>query len=72
MVTRMIAVGEKSGKLEEMLTKIAQFYEEQTEAMVAGLASLLEPVIIVFLGVIVGGIVISLFLPIITITQHIK
>ncbi|MCQ9206017.1 MAG: type II secretion system F family protein [Omnitrophica bacterium] len=72
MVTKMIAVGEKSGKLEEMLSKIAQFYEEQTEAMVAGLASLIEPLIIVFLGVIVGGIVISLFLPIITITQHIK
>lgn len=72
MVTRMIAVGEKSGKLEEMLSKIAQFYEEQTEAMVTGLSSLIEPLIIVFLGVIVGGIVISLFLPIITITQHIK
>ncbi len=71
MVVRMIAVGERSGRLEGMLSKIAQFYEEQTDAMVAGLSSLIEPVIIVFLGVVVGGIVVSLFLPILTITQHI-
>ena len=71
MVVKMISIGERSGKLEEMLSKIAQFYEEQTDAMVSGLASLIEPIIIVFLGVIVGGIVISLFLPIIQITQHI-
>ncbi|MDD5194626.1 MAG: type II secretion system F family protein [Candidatus Omnitrophica bacterium] len=71
MVTKMIAVGEKSGRLEAMLTKIAQFYEEQTDAMVAGLSSLIEPLIIVFLGVVVGGIVVSLFLPIIKITQYI-
>jgi type IV pilus assembly protein PilC len=72
MVTKMIAVGEKSGRLEAMLTKIAQFYEEQTDAMVSGLSSILEPLIIVFLGVVVGGIVVSLFLPIIKITQYIK
>ena len=71
MVTRMISVGEKSGRLEEMLSKIAQFYEEQTDAMVAGLSSLIEPIVIAFLGVVVGGIVISLFLPIIKITQYI-
>ena len=71
MVTKMIAVGEKSGRLEAMLSKIAQFYEEQTDAMVAGLSSLIEPVVILFLGVIVGGIVVSLFLPIIKMTQYI-
>lgn len=71
MVTRMISVGEKSGRLEEMLTKIAQFYEEQTDAMVAGLSSLIEPIVIGFLGIVVGGIVVSLFLPIIKITQYI-
>ncbi|MBU1112272.1 MAG: type II secretion system F family protein [Candidatus Omnitrophica bacterium] len=71
MVTRMVSIGEKSGRLEEMLSKIAQFYEEQTDAMVAGLSSLIEPIVIAFLGVIVGGIVISLFLPIIKITQYI-
>lgn len=71
MVTRMISVGEKSGRIEEMLAKIAQFYEEQTDAMVAGLSSLIEPIVIAFLGVVVGGIVVSLFLPIIKITQYI-
>lgn len=71
MVTRMVSVGERSGKLEEMLSKIAQFYEEQTDAMVAGLASLIEPLVIAFLGVVVGGIVVALFLPIIKITQYI-
>ncbi len=69
MVVRMISVGEKSGRLEEMLSKIAQFYEEQTEASIAGLSSLIEPVIIVFLGVIIGGIVVALFLPIIKVTE---
>jgi len=72
MVTKMISIGERSGRLEEMLSKIAQFYEEQTDAMVAGLSSILEPVIIVFLGAIIGGIVISLFLPIIKITTLIS
>ena len=71
MVTKMVAVGERSGRLEEMLSKIAQFYEEQTDAMVAGLASLIEPLVIAFLGVIVGGIVVALFLPIIKMTQYI-
>lgn len=70
MVTKMIYIGEKSGRLEEMLSKIAQFYEEQTEALIAGLASMIEPIIIMFLGIVVGGIVISLFLPIIKITQY--
>lgn len=70
MVTKMIAVGEKSGRLEAMLSKVAQFYEEQTDAMVVGLSSIIEPLIIVFLGVVVGGIVVSLFLPIIKITQY--
>lgn len=71
MVVKMIAVGERSGKLEAMLSKISEFYEAQTDAMIAGLASLIEPLVIVFLGVIVGGIVISLFLPITQITQYI-
>jgi type IV pilus assembly protein PilC len=71
MVVKMIAVGERSGRLEGMLLKIAQFYEEQTDAMVAGLSSLIEPMIIVFLGVVVGGIVVALFLPILKITQYI-
>ncbi len=69
MVTRMIAIGEKSGQLEKMLTKVAEFYEDQVDAAVAGLTSIIEPVIIGFLGIVVGFIVIALFLPILTITQ---
>jgi type IV pilus assembly protein PilC len=64
MVTRMIDVGEKTGALEEMLTKISEFYEDQVDAAVAGLTSMLEPIMIAFLGVIVGGIVIAMYLPV--------
>ena len=69
MVTRMISIGEKSGQLEKMLGKIADFYDDQVDAAVAGLTSIIEPLIIGFLGIVVGFIVISLFLPIISITQ---
>ncbi len=69
MVVKMIAVGERTGKLEHMLNKIAQFYEEQTEAAIAALTSILEPILIVFLGVVVGFIVIALFLPIFNLSQ---
>ena len=69
MVTAMIGVGEQTGKLETMLTKIADFYDEQVDAAVAGLTSMIEPFVIAFLGVIIGGIVIALFLPIFQITQ---
>ncbi|MDD4956684.1 MAG: type II secretion system F family protein [Candidatus Omnitrophica bacterium] len=64
MVTRMIAVGEKSGQLETMLTKIADFYDEQVDASVDALTSLIEPLVIAFLGIVIGGIVICMFLPI--------
>lgn len=69
MVTRMISVGEQTGKLEEMLGKIADFYESEVDAAISGLTSLIEPVIIAFLGIVVGGIVISMFLPIIKLLQ---
>jgi len=69
MVTRMIAIGEKSGQLEKMLSKIAEFYDEEVDTIVSGLTSIIEPVIIGFLGIVVGFIVISLFLPIINITR---
>jgi len=64
MATRMIAVGEKTGELEKMLTKIAEFYESEVDAAVAGLTSLIEPVVIAVLGVVIGGIVVALFLPV--------
>jgi len=64
MVTRMISVGEKTGELEKMLGKIADFYENEVDAAVTALTSLIEPLVISILGVVIGGIVISLFLPI--------
>ncbi len=63
MVTRMIDVGEKTGALEGMLTKIADFYEDQVNTAVNGLTSLIEPLLIVFLGVVVGFIIIAMFMP---------
>lgn len=69
MVTRMISVGEQTGQLEKMLSKIADFYEDQVDAAVSGLTSMIEPLVIVFLGVIIGGIVLALFLPIFKITE---
>ena len=68
MVVKMIGVGETTGKLEAMLSKIAEFYEEQTEAVISSLTSLIEPLVIGFLGIVIGGIVVALFLPIISIT----
>jgi type IV pilus assembly protein PilC len=64
MVISMIAVGEQTGGLDEMLSKIADFYDEDVDAAVSNLLSLLEPIMIVFLGVIVGGMVVAMYLPI--------
>jgi type IV pilus assembly protein PilC len=64
MVTSMIAVGEQTGGLDEMLTKIADFYDEEVDAAVAALLSLMEPVMIVVLGCVVGGMVVAMYLPI--------
>jgi type IV pilus assembly protein PilC len=63
MVTQMIAVGEQTGAMDAMLSKIADFYEEEVDAAVKDLLTALEPIMIVFLGVIVGGVVISMYLP---------
>ena len=64
MVVRMISVGEKTGQLDTMLTKISDFYDEQVDTAVSGLTSIIEPLIIAFLGIVIGGIVICMFLPI--------
>ncbi len=72
MVCRMIGVGEQTGKLENMLSKIADFYDEQVDAAVTGLTSMIEPLVIAILGIVIGGIVISLFLPIFKITELIS
>ena len=63
MVTQMIAVGEQTGAMDAMLQKIADFYEEEVDAAVKDLLTALEPIMIVFLGLVVGGVVISLYLP---------
>jgi type IV pilus assembly protein PilC len=63
MVTQMISVGEKTGGLDEMLSKIADFYDEEVDAAVSALTSIIEPVIIVFMGVVIGGILIAMYLP---------
>ena len=64
MVVQMISVGEATGALDTMLGKIAEFYEEEVDTAVAGLLTLLEPIMIFFLGVVVGGIVIAMYMPI--------
>ena len=64
MVVQMISVGEATGALDTMLSKIADFYEEEVDTAVAGMLTLMEPVMIAFLGVIVGGIVVAMYMPI--------
>jgi type IV pilus assembly protein PilC len=63
MVIQMISVGEKTGGLDEMLSKIADFYDEEVDAAVAALTSMIEPVIIVLMGAVIGGILIAMYLP---------
>lgn len=64
MVIQMIAVGEQTGALDTMLAKVADYYEDEVDVAVSGLTALLEPILIVFLGIVIGGIVISIYLPI--------
>ena len=69
MVLQMCAIGEESGSIDHMLSKAADFYEAEVDDMVAGLSSLMEPIIIVFLGGLIGGIVVSMYLPIFKLGQ---
>jgi len=64
MVIQMVAIGEESGSLEDMLSKVADFYEEEVDNMVDALSSLLEPLIMVVLGTLIGGLVVAMYLPI--------
>jgi type IV pilus assembly protein PilC len=64
MVVQMVAIGEESGSLDQMLSKVADFYEEEVDNLVDSLSSLLEPIIMAFLGVVIGGLVIAMYLPI--------
>ena len=69
MVVQMVAIGEESGSLDEMLGKVADFYEQEVDNLVDGLSSLLEPLIMAILGVMVGGLVIAMYLPIFKLGQ---
>lgn len=72
MVISMIAVGEQTGGLDEMLSKIADFYDDEVDAAVSALLSLLEPIMIVFLGIVVGGMVVAMYLPIFDMVNAVK
>lgn len=72
MLVRMISAGEQTGRVDVMLEKISDFYDEEIEATLAGLTSLIEPLLIVFLGVVVGSIVICMFLPIFKLNQIVQ
>lgn len=72
MVISMIAVGEQTGGLDEMLSKIADFYDDEVDVAVSGLLSLLEPLMILFLGVIVGGTIVAMYLPIFNLMQTVQ
>jgi type IV pilus assembly protein PilC len=69
MVLQMSAIGEESGSLDAMLGKVADFYEAEVDEAVKSLSSLMEPIIIVFLGTLIGGIVVSMYLPIFKLGQ---
>jgi type IV pilus assembly protein PilC len=71
MAVQMVAIGEESGSLDHMCAKVADFYEEEVDAMVDNLTALLEPLIMVVLGVMVGGLVVAMYLPIFKLGQAI-
>ncbi|WP_150307835.1 type II secretion system F family protein [Planctomonas psychrotolerans] len=72
MVSQMIAVGEDSGAMEQMLSKIADFYDEEVTSTTEQLTALIEPLMIAFIGVVIGGMIVALYLPVFTIFENIK
>ena len=72
MVVQMVAIGEEAGSLDAMLAKVADFYEEEVDNAVDNLSSLMEPMIMSFLGVVIGGLVIAMYLPIFQMGQAIS
>ena len=72
MVVQMIAVGEQTGALDNMLNKIADFYEEEVDVAVASMTSLLEPMIMVVLGTVIGGLVLAMYMPVFEMAGNIK
>jgi len=71
MVCQMIAVGEQTGAMDTMLSKIADFYEDEVDAAVEGMMALMEPMIIAFLGVVIGVIVVAMYLPMFSLISQI-
>ncbi|NOU36739.1 MAG: type II secretion system F family protein [Kiritimatiellaceae bacterium] len=69
MLIHMLSAGEQTGKMEEMLTKLSQFYQEEVDTMLEGLTSMLEPLLMVVIGVMIGGIVLAMFMPIFKMTE---
>jgi type IV pilus assembly protein PilC len=72
MMVRMVSAGEQTGKVDVMLEKLSDFYDEEVEATLSGLTSLIEPLLIVFLGVVVGSIVVCMFLPIFKLNEIVQ
>jgi type IV pilus assembly protein PilC len=72
MVVQMIGVGEQTGAMDTMLQKIADFYEDEVDVAVTALTSMLEPIMMVFLGLLIGGLIISMYLPIFELAGNIK
>ena len=72
MVVQMMAVGEETDALDEMLDKIADFYDQEVEATVNALTSLIEPILIVIMGIVIGGMIIALYLPMFDVIKLIK
>jgi type IV pilus assembly protein PilC len=72
MVAQMVGVGEETGAVDSMLAKIADFYDDEVEAAVKALTSIMEPVMIIFVGGIVGVIVVSMYLPLFNVYNQIK
>jgi type IV pilus assembly protein PilC len=64
MLVHMLSAGEKTGQVEEMMDKVAEFYDNEVETMLAGITSLIEPLLMVFVGAIIGTVVVAMFLPI--------
>jgi type IV pilus assembly protein PilC len=72
MVTQMIEVGEESGQISQMLDKVADFYDREVDASAESLTASLEPIMVLLMGVVVGGMVVCLYMPMFTIYQHIQ
>jgi type IV pilus assembly protein PilC len=71
MVTQMIGVGEQTGAMDQMLQKIADFYEDEVDTAVAAMTSLIEPAMMAFLGIVVGGLIVAMYLPVFDLASNI-